>query len=143
MSDLIERLEKATGPDRELGNEVLLACGWRIEEHGDGPDRHVFWCGQDDYADGDQPDPTASLDAALTLVDDFWLELAVYHEGVFGAHAWLHAPEHLVSSKMIVWGDAHLKPSQSISFKDAHDLYPIAICVAALRAANKQALSGR
>lgn len=46
MKDLIERLEKATGPDRELDDAIRVACGF-------------------------PPKPwnyTASLDAALTLV---------------------------------------------------------------------------
>ena len=140
---LIKRLQKATTLDRDIDFDIAYAIDWRYDAGED--------CGFREYADKFQrlarkdnyPRYTASLDAALTLVGDFWLELAVYHEGVFGAHAWLHAPEHLVSSKMIVWGEAHLKPSQSTSFKNAHDLYPIAICVAALKAANKQVLSGR
>lgn len=78
MKELIERLEKATGPDRELGDDVLMACGWRLIEEGPGPDRILYWAAPDDvpidpmhggeYANGDQPDPTASIDAALTLV---------------------------------------------------------------------------
>lgn len=54
MKDLIERLEKATGPDRELDNLI-----W-------------FWLGQplpDDCADCPAR-YTASLDAALTLVPE-------------------------------------------------------------------------
>lgn len=72
LSDLIARLEKATGPDRELGNDVLLACGWVCEEHGNGgPDTYLTWApsaDDDDFMDGDQPDPTSSIDAAMTLV---------------------------------------------------------------------------
>lgn len=30
MNDLIERLEKAKGPDRDLADEILFACGWQI-----------------------------------------------------------------------------------------------------------------
>lgn len=76
MNDLIERLEKATGSDREIGNEVLLACGWKLEEDGEGPDRALFWVNPDpngeDYNDGDQPNPTFSIDVALRLVPDHW-----------------------------------------------------------------------
>ena len=76
MQDLIERLEKATGPDRELANEVLFAGGWRLVEYGDGPSRYSYWT--HDYCDyepmdGDQPDPTSSIDAALTLVPRGWI----------------------------------------------------------------------
>lgn len=69
MKDLIERLERASGPDRELANDVLFACGWTAHETSDGPDRHVVWESPDGHGfeDGDQPDPTASLDAARSL----------------------------------------------------------------------------
>ena len=74
LSDLIARLEKATGPDRELGNDVLLACGWVCEEHGNGgPDTYLTWApspDDDDFLDGDHPDPTSSIDAAMTLVPE-------------------------------------------------------------------------
>ena len=77
LSDLIARLEKATGPDRELGNDVLLACGWVCEEHGNGgPDTYLTWApsaDDDDFMDGDQPDPTSSIDAAMTLALDGWI----------------------------------------------------------------------
>lgn len=77
--ELIERLKKATGPDdRELADAVLLAGGWTAEEVGDGPDRHVFWkspSGDDDYWDGEQPNPLTSFDAARSLIPAglFWL----------------------------------------------------------------------
>lgn len=81
MLELIERLEKATGPDRELGNSILFACGWTCIEEGPGADRIIVWeppdgseaaRAGDAYYGGDQPDPTASIDAALTLVPDKW-----------------------------------------------------------------------
>lgn len=72
--ELIARLEKATGPDRGLADEILLTCDWKIEEHGAGPDPSCVWIDPDpdgeDYIAGDQPDPTASLDAALALLTD-------------------------------------------------------------------------
>ena len=32
LNDLIERLEKATGPDRALSNEIAIAVGWNKAE---------------------------------------------------------------------------------------------------------------
>jgi len=74
LTKLIERLENATGPDRGLGREVLLACGWRtygvgcfigplIQWHS--PDQNTTF-GDDDFY---RHDPTSSIDAALTLVE--------------------------------------------------------------------------
>lgn len=53
MTALAERCEQATGPDRHLAREVLLACGKGYVS----PLRR--WM-----------DPTASLDAAITLVPE-------------------------------------------------------------------------
>lgn len=69
MNDLIERLEKAAATSRELANDVLLACGWTAHETSIGPSRPIVWESPNGHAfeDGDQPDPTASLDAARSL----------------------------------------------------------------------------
>lgn len=83
LAALIARLEKATGPDRELGNAVLLVSGWTMDEQGDGPARSIFWVSPgrdyDCYNDGYQPNPTASIDAALTLVPDVRWDWSVWH----------------------------------------------------------------
>lgn len=69
LSSLIERLEKATGPDRDLGNEVLAAVGWRKVVIGYFRGPMERWVAPDgnQYDDGNQPNPTASLDSAMTL----------------------------------------------------------------------------
>ena len=55
MTELIERLEKATGPDRELDLAIWAACGGS-----GGPDNGFLdW----------RPALTASIDAALDLVE--------------------------------------------------------------------------
>lgn len=76
MRDLIERLERATGPDRELGHKVLLACGWRrtCVGHFYGPLWH--WSSPDgkrSWSEESLPCPTASLDAVLKLMPDGWI----------------------------------------------------------------------
>lgn len=61
MSDLIARLEAATGPDRELDRAIAKALGVMplYEMRG--------------QIGGSWPDCTASIDAALTLVPEGWL----------------------------------------------------------------------
>lgn len=80
LSELIERLEKATGPDRELDVAIGFAIG-RIRER-DG--NYLYAMGNDsdmvvepnDYDDRLVAQPlgyyTASIDAALTLVPEGW-----------------------------------------------------------------------
>lgn len=74
---LAERVEAAEGPDRELGREVLRACGWKQSTHGyflgpltgwTSPDLAIYF--DDDDFVRCRHDPTASLDAAMTLVPD-------------------------------------------------------------------------
>lgn len=67
IEELIGKLEQATGPDRELADEVLLACGWTVdhEDH-----EGVIWRATNgDLIAGDH-NPLASLDSALTLVPE-------------------------------------------------------------------------
>lgn len=75
IMSLIERLEKATGPNASLGREVLLACGWRktCVGHFHGP--MYRWSSPDGKIGFDDDrfhdhDPTNSLDAAMSLVPE-------------------------------------------------------------------------
>jgi hypothetical protein len=34
LSNLIERVEKASGPDREISRDILCLCGWSYEKRG-------------------------------------------------------------------------------------------------------------
>ena len=71
---------------------------------------------------------TTSLDAALTLVPEgCWPWLSVYHQGSFGAHAKLYGPR-------IVHGVAHLTPANAAGYRNATDLWPLALCIASLKA---------
>lgn len=76
---LAELCERAEGPDRKLGREVLLACGWTKSQrghflgplyqwHAPSPSRTTF--DDDHFA---RYDPTSSLDAAMTLVPEGWV----------------------------------------------------------------------
>lgn len=71
MSDLIERLSAATGPDRELDGDIAWAVGaapvgaFRMSGHLDGG---VFGTGA--HTSWAAPSYTASIDAALTLLPE-------------------------------------------------------------------------
>ncbi len=72
MKALIQRVEKAEGPDRELDADIALATGWERGEAG------AFW--REPGArlwSGYYPNPTASLDAAVSLVPEgkLWVRL--------------------------------------------------------------------
>ena len=72
MNDLIAALESASGPDRGLGDRVLLACGWRKTSVGSFYGPMYVWVSPngDRYDEERRPDPTASMDAVQTLIDD-------------------------------------------------------------------------
>lgn len=76
-SELLARLEAATGTDAHLGEAVLLACGWKKTSHGYFMGQLWGWSSPDGktYCDHDhfrRIDPTASIDTALTLVPEGW-----------------------------------------------------------------------
>lgn len=71
LMELADRVEAASGPDRALAREVLLACG-------KGYVSPLYrWL-----------DPTASLDAAVTLVPEGWT-WGVFDDGT----AWVWVDE--------------------------------------------------
>lgn len=104
MSSLIERLEAAAAPDWELDVEI-----------------HVSLVGiknapklLDSY-----PKYTASIDAALSLAhgDDMW---RIGHDGE-GAY-----PDRF-KAQIVTWDNGR-------AFHSIHDVAPIALCIAALKA---------
>lgn len=69
MQDIIERLEKATGPDRELDEAIAIACGWSrylLKDTVIGDE--LVWKSPDGNLTPCVRSFTASIDAALTLV---------------------------------------------------------------------------
>lgn len=67
MNDLIERLEKATGPSRALDADLAMAFGQKVfqTKRRDGQGSWLTYS----FRNGDEvPHYTASIDAALTLV---------------------------------------------------------------------------
>lgn len=83
---LADRVEALNGPNRDIGREVLLACGWTksIVGHFFGP--MYRWRSPDGKIDFDDDnfllhDPTASIDSAMSLVPEGW-EWQLWHGGV-------------------------------------------------------------
>ena len=67
-SDLIERLEALSGPDREVDAEIALATGWmQIKTDWFRPKSADIW-----HHKSELPRYTASIDAAMTLVSEGW-----------------------------------------------------------------------
>ena len=64
FQSLIERVEKASGPDRELDEAIAFIAGWRM--------RNAIWAapGEKFSCGSFPPRYTASLDAVMTLKQD-------------------------------------------------------------------------
>lgn len=74
IDELIAKLEMAPEGSRELGDEILLATGWRRGSVGYWLGPIIMWSKDDrSYDDGKQPNPTTSLDAAIMLVPKGWI----------------------------------------------------------------------
>lgn len=100
---LAAKVEALTGPDRELGAAVMMLAGGYRDIFGD---RNLFDRGNDGYwtleGEGEYPalpDPTASLDAAMTLVPE-----ARFSEEDFRIERWNSSgvhPEHVRASAWV------------------------------------------
>lgn len=94
MRDLIERIEAAEGPSRELDAEIAKAVG---AEHGSREkvsmeSRSIY------YIDECAPAYTASLDAAMTLVPEGF-DWAVFRtNGGLTVHAWCGSREDVFAA---------------------------------------------
>lgn len=122
---LRDRLKAATGPDRALSDDLLVAlCGWTKEP--------VLRIGDDYFMvsphgtkmlSREAPDPCASIDAAVTLVpEDCGIEIHRY---------WMKEPETPVWSALIAWGisgrtaEAYDMPSAALALVLARIDYEI------------------
>jgi|SRR5712691_3874058 len=82
MTDLISRLQAATGSNRELDAEVALANGFTKEHREDLQGPYIRWRGPNGWNSPDPPRYTESIDAALMLVKtDCWWQLIHYSNG--------------------------------------------------------------
>lgn len=127
LSGLIARVEKASGPDRELGFEILLSCGWRRTCVGFfcGPIYH--WSSPDgslSYSEDGMPCPTRSIDAALTLLPE---GLSVKMGNDYGP----------------CWAGIWIKTNCNFSEFGRAATLPLALLAAILRARQAQAAEAR
>jgi hypothetical protein len=124
VAALADRVEHASGPDRELDNDIAIVTGWqfRFEQHDDFLTEET-WISPDGSEHSSLPRFTGSLDAAMALVpnDAFW---RVGHDGE-GADPSLIKAVIGVAKVGECW----------VTFRMAVALTgPLALCAAALRA---------
>lgn len=118
MNDLIERLEKATGPDRALDGLIAAAVG---VEHGP---RETVHLESRSYSIFDEVAPryTESIDAAMTLMPDgVWLDIGTGTQKAAPSYHWPVVTVGLQSDGSRIWR-GQLKT------------IPLALCKAALQA---------
>lgn len=81
LTELLERVEKAEGSNRELGDDILLALGWTGWPHKKGGILIPHWQDPDgrNVPTDLRPDPTSSIDAAMALVERCGFEVHSIH----------------------------------------------------------------
>lgn len=128
---LADRVEAADGPDRELDVEIFRAIGHEVEWR---PVNYIMelrpiinWKAPHVYAGMKEPcpEPTASLDAALSLVPE--------GAGVEVHRYWTAEHDDAVWSAAVIWGMGSVE--QSLDRPSA----ALALCAAALRALAQEA----
>lgn len=133
MSELIDRLQSAEGPDRDLADDVLRAVGWEgpFEPFLRSAINVDYWMSpeRNPVEAINRPDPTASVDAALTLFPEdeqfgFNMDCEAVHKGWCG-YVWLGHPTNETS-----FCRTRLKPTRAEMLADI----PRALCIAALKA---------
>jgi hypothetical protein len=131
LAALIERLEKATGPDRDLDTAIHEgAIGLRMYEsvhrYGDGTVVLRYYPGPPEPTYHVLPRYTASIDAALTLVPEHYsyelVQSAVEPPAFARARLWDWRRSPVFSDPENEWKSEGSRP------------LAIAICIAALRA---------
>lgn len=138
MRDLIERIEAATGPDRELDAEIFRAIGAPAPfqfmnklialEYNDQEQAYFARVSDDMHVKYSPPAYTASIDAAMTLVPEgvTYVRLEICARGKHG--------QHCRTSLEWLLGDVEEER------ESGHGLTaPLALCAAALRARNIEA----
>lgn len=137
LSDLIARLEKATGPDRELDAEIFCAINHGFVTHHAAPGfaiKDQFGIiengnlARSPYISSNRrvsPRYTSSIDAAMTLVPSTHLHM-VGNAGL---------SDGVKEYRADVWG---LEPRSS--HIGLHDCEAIALCIAALKARSLPAI---
>jgi hypothetical protein len=126
LKSLLERVEKATGPDRELDLEIANVAGWRC----DGDWLYTPSGAMAAFNDDSPPRYTASLDASLSLVNEMlpgWTRLVDATAPECGINVELFAPDDKVSRRR----GRRRAPHRT---KGTHNLEPHATLIAIIRA---------
>lgn len=92
-SDIIERLEKAPAPDREVDGLIAISRGWTFQKMKG--DAKSYWRKPgvtDYYMRSDLPNFTGSIDAALTLVPEGYRWTIGITDGAFEFYATVRHP---------------------------------------------------
>lgn len=120
---IIDRLEKATGLDRDLDIAIARACpfdGWRVEHDGS----VSAFDGEGWYsAPTEVPMYTHSIDAALTLVPDDWTAWEIRSMG----------RKTIFSCDLSRMTECDANAGQDWAYGNGHNP-AIALCIAALKA---------
>lgn len=117
IESLIERLEKATGPDRELDSDICRACGFKLYPF-DRPSNDTL---------AEAPRYTASLDAAVSLC-----------ERVLPGRDWTvrtrraHPYQGNYQFEAVVWGPSGSHVGAQAGYHNSGTA--LALCLATLRA---------
>ena len=130
IDELIERLEKATGPDRGLDGDIAVCCGEAtgyVERLGKRDDGWVSKGAH--HAVVAAPTYTASIDAALTLIPSTQNWSIETDPGGHWAKTWTMEPSQIFGGQ--TW---RVRDNESASAA-------IAFCIAALKCRNAIALS--
>jgi hypothetical protein len=128
MSDIIERLEKATGPDQDL-DEDIFDMAWPVKSR-----NGLTWRERGQQmltSDAITPRYTASIDAAMTLKPN---GLGIYLRHSLRDGERLTAEVHLTRIVSQVLG-VNASYSGEHDFAEGHaPTIPLALCIAALKA---------
>jgi hypothetical protein len=124
-ANLIERLEKLTGPDRGFDDIIAEAAGY-TKHFGNTGRTYLTWSTPGGEYIGVAPRFTGSIDAALTLVPKGWQVEQL---------TWQPIPSGLVVAFIGNFGDGPLYKTTS---NDLPAPPAIALCIAALRARESQ-----
>jgi hypothetical protein len=121
LTELAERCEKATGPDYALGREILFACGWTERDYDEiGEEPGTVMVAPDGTVPQQYPQPTHSLDAAMTLVPE-GVRLAGLSQKMDGSGWYVHL--------------MHRESREH--FEARGDTCALTLCAAAIRARTK------
>ena len=139
LSEIIARLEAATGPDRELDAEIAVYLGWQRPDakrpyawtRPIGPDGSVTTCN-----DSFIPRYTASVDAAATLLLPGWR----VEKLSFGKHVNAERDYcHCTLERDCYTADRDLDDDEATEIEALNlTTAPLALCAAALRARSAQ-----